>query len=107
MNAVKASLSHSGMRGAEGARLEAAVMLRFTLVDCAVNSDGHDATIRDVTKRVVNGGLYRFHDYVSTRPERRRTTRSQRFASAASCVTRTSVVPRLSWPANMRSTISA
>jgi hypothetical protein len=39
----------------------------------------------------------------SMRPERRRTTRPQRCAKAASWVTRTRVVPRSRWPANMRS----
>src|SRR5207342_3575359 len=42
----------------------------------------------------------------SMRPERSRTTRSQRAASAASWVTSTSVVPRCSCPANSRSMIS-
>ena len=41
----------------------------------------------------------------SIRPERSRTMRSQRCASALSCVTSTSVVPRSTWPANSRSMI--
>src|SRR5581483_8519282 len=41
----------------------------------------------------------------SMAPERRRTTRSHWLASAASCVTSTSVVPRVRWPANRRSMI--
>src|SRR5437762_1940293 len=43
----------------------------------------------------------------SIRPERMRTTRSQRRASSGSWVTSTKVVPRASWPANIRSMISA
>ena len=45
--------------------------------------------------------------HASTRPERIRTTRSQRRASSESWVTSTSVVPRSAWPANISSMISA
>src|SRR5689334_7963855 len=52
----------------------------------------------DTAARVVDGSM---------RPERRRTTRSQRPARPVSCVTSTSVVWRSVWPLNIRSMISA
>src|SRR5262249_50964391 len=58
----------------------------------AFGSDAHDV-------------LARSEPAASMRPERSRTTRSQRCASAVSCVTSTSVMPRSACLVNSRSTI--
>src|SRR6185312_3403311 len=58
----------------------------------AVGDDAHEAA----TRLSVDASM---------RPERSRTTRSQRWASEVSCVTSTSVMPRSACLANRRSTI--
>ena len=90
----EAHRSRAARRAIRAARSAAAAASR-----CARDGDRRRGDTRLMPLRRAHG----FGLRLSMRPERSRTTRSQRARERGSCVTRISVMPRSTWPANRRS----